>query len=307
MKTAKITLVVLSALLFLGVSSSQAARKDYQVKVRQAIMEDDRLIHRIQHQPFGFRVEIVTDAWGVKPETYKNGAPYVTASRGESYSVRLFNPLPVRVAVNLTVDGLNSITGKPSGIEDGQKWMIEPNSFITIPGWQVNSAESRRFFFTGKGKSYAQWRGDELGKDLSVNCGVIGAAYFWDQEELNRYYDCHPIYRYSPRPWPMGYWRDKSCGMPALSEQRDSNGSAAPSCSQEAPNMDMKMKKMEQEEQAGTGMGERESHPTYQVAFDYNAGMYSPSQAVVIYYGFEEAPVPNPFPSLGYAPEQPLR
>jgi hypothetical protein len=48
-------------------------------------------------------------------------------------------------------------------------------------------------------------------------------------------------------------------------------------------------------------MGESESNPTIQVAFNYDAGMYSPDQAVVIYYDF--APIPNPFPAQDFAPE----
>src|SRR5260221_5255479 len=185
----------LVGLLVLGASSAQAAVKDQEVKYRLAINQDGRLFHEPQRQSYGFRMEIVTDMEGVKPETYKNGRPFVTASKGERYSVRLYNPWPVRVAVNLTVDGLNSITGKPSGIADGHKWLIEPYSFITLRGWQVNGEEARRFFFTEKPKSYAKWRGDKLDKDLSVNCGVIGAAYFWSQKELYAFYEAHPQYR----------------------------------------------------------------------------------------------------------------
>ena len=52
--------------------------------------------------------------------------------------------------------------------------------------------------------------------------------------------------------------------------------------------------------------GERESHPTTQVAFNYDTGMYRASQAVLIYYDFRKpTPAPNPFPGLSYAPEMP--
>src|SRR5208282_5948283 len=159
---------LLAVLLALAASNAQAALKDHTVKYRLAIMEDDRLIHEMRHQNYNFRMEIVDDSEGVMPETAKNGRPFVAAIKGERYSVRLYNPLPVRVAVNLTVDGINSISGQPSGISDGQKWMIDPYSSITIPGWQVSGGEARRFFFTEKPKSYAKWRGDETGKDLAA-------------------------------------------------------------------------------------------------------------------------------------------
>src|SRR5258708_27766900 len=106
----------LAGLLVLAASNAQAAVKERCVNYRLAINQDGRLIHESQRQNYGFRVEIVNDAEGVKPEAFKNGRPFVAASKGERYSVRLYNPLPVRVAVNLTVDGLNSITGRPSGI-----------------------------------------------------------------------------------------------------------------------------------------------------------------------------------------------
>jgi len=282
--------------LALAATSVQAANKDFNVKYLLAIQQDGQLLHEARHQNYGFRVEIVDDSQGIKSEASKNGRPYVTAYKGERYSVRLYNPLPVRVAVNLTVDGLNSITGKPSGIADGEKWMIDPYSSVTIPGWQVSGGDARRFFFTDKPKSYAKWQGENLGKDLAANCGVIGAAYFWNQEELDQYYDAHPLYRYTQNLMPYDTLRAKKsarmdCAEPAASGmgamEKEMRPEAAP-----AP-----------KEEAGTGMGERESHPTYQVDFTYNMGMYSPKQAVIIYYGFDEAPVPNPFPELGYAPE----
>ena len=287
----------LAVLIVLAASQSQAAVKDQDVAHRLTIMENDRTIHQVRHSSFGFRMEIVNDTEGVKSEIYKNGHPFIAAQKGERYSVRLTNPLPVRVAVNLTVDGLNSITGQPSGISDGEKWMIDPYSSITIPGWQVTGGEARRFFFTAKPKSYAQWRGDMTGKDLSANCGVIGAAFFWNQEELNEYYDSHPIYR------------NYQCILPLTKSDKKaeyksnlSSGGVQP-CAPSAENMDESA--AAPQEQAGTGMGESESHPTVQVAFNYDTGMYSLDQALVIYYDFENAPSPNPFPALGYAPEMP--
>src|SRR5581483_6788297 len=97
---------------------------------------------------YGFQLEVIGDDGATKPESEVNGERTITARPGERYAVRIYNPLPVRAAVNLTVDGLNSVDGKPCGIADGTKWMIPPMSWITIRGWQVSGAESRRFFFT---------------------------------------------------------------------------------------------------------------------------------------------------------------
>ena len=66
-----------------------------------------------------------------------------------------------------------------------------------------------------------------------------------------------------------------------------------------AASLDVEKKK------AGTGMGEEESNPTQMEEFNFDTGMYRLSQALVIYYDFAEAPAPNPFPALSYAPEMP--
>jgi hypothetical protein len=286
---------LIASLIALSALPAGAAVKDHKVKYLQSIYQDGILSQQARHDAFGFRVEIVSDNEGTKGESTRHGRPFVTAQSGERYSVRLYNPLPVRVAVNLTVDGLNSISGKPSGISDGEKWVIDPFSSVTIPGWQVSGGEARRFFFTEKHGSYAKWRGDMTGKDLAANCGVIGAAYFWSQSELDQYYAQHPIYRYTQNYYPY----DKAVRSKSSADTLGS-ASGAP-----APSMARNDFQEEKKEQAGTGMGERESHPTYEVDFRYDTGMYNVSQAVVIYYDFDHKPSPNPFPDMSFAPEQP--
>lgn len=290
MRIISLSMAVLTALT---AASAQAAHKNFDVKYRLAVMEDGRLLHEPRRQPYGFRLEIVSDDKGVKRESHRNGRPFVAADKDERYSIRLYNPLPVRVAVNLTLDGLNSISGKPCGISDGAKWIIDPYSSVTIPGWQVNGAEARRFFFTDKPKSYAKWQGDRTGRDLSANCGVIGAAFFWNQRELDRYYEEHPVYRYTERPVSFSHNRAKAgeglASAPACAEMEAKRGA----------------KKAEMRDQAGTGMGERESHPTVEVDFHYDRGMYRLDQALVVYYDFQKKPSPNPFPEYGFAPEMP--
>lgn len=276
-------LASLAALLLLS-QSAAAATQTFDVRTRLGST--------------AFTMEVLGDDDGAKAESYKNGRPFIAARNGETYSIRLYNPLPVRVAVNLTVDGLNSISGKPSGIEDGQKWLIEPYGTLVVRGWQVNGGEARRFFFTDKPKSYAKWRGEVTGKDLAANCGVIGAAFFWNREELARYDERKPAYLFGR----------EFHGVPAPEAAAAASGAA-----QAAPYEDSGMNKAAsargsmakaKRQEAGTGMGERESNPTTQVEFHYDAGMYRVSQAVLIYYDFAAPePMPNPYPSLSYAPE----
>jgi hypothetical protein len=289
----KIARAYLALVFAFPLQTVQAAIQTMPVKTRQVIFENGAKRCEVTRPSYEFHAEIISEDESLKPENIKNGRPFVTAQAGERYAVRLYNPLPVRAAVNLTIDGLNSITGKPSGISDGTKWMIDPYSFITIRGWQVNGDESRRFFFTLKPKSYAQWQGGRLGKDLSANCGVIGAAYFWSQKELDAYYEANPQYRY---PQPMAY---------EGSRHRLQLGSAAVSLASGYPAAASMDRKELKKDKAGTGMGERESHPTQTVEFEYDRGMYRLSQAIVIYYDFAEVSAPNPFPALSYAPEMP--
>jgi len=284
---------VLAMLLALPLQTLEAAYQIMPVKTRQVIIEDGVRRCEVLRPSYNFRVEVLSDEEGLKSETFRRGRPFVAARPDERYSVRLYNPLPVRVAVNLTIDGLNSVTGKPSGISDGTKWMIDPYGVVTIRGWQVNGDDARRFFFTPKPKTYAKWRGDQLRKDLSANCGVIGAAYFWSQKELDRYYEDHPQYRTTR---PITYEESRARLQDALSY-----GGMAKSMPADASARQDELKK----EVAGTGMGERESHPTEMVEFKYDQGMYRLNQAIVIYYDFAEASQPNPFPALSYAPEMP--
>jgi hypothetical protein len=284
----KLVSLAVAVLVLLPSSYTEAATQNFPVHLRIPIVGYGFRQLQRSEQLYPFQVQILSDAGGFKTEQAKHGRPFITAEPDERYSVRLYNPLPVRVAVNLTIDGVNTLSGKPSGISDGEKWLLEPYASVTIRGWQINGAEARRFFFTDKPKSYAKWRGDSLGKDLAANCGVIGAAFFWNQNELDQYWQAHPIME---QPELQS---KRSMIFDHLSNEGVSGERLMPALAQ--------AKKMQD---AGTGMGERELNPTTQVDFQYDTGMYKLSQAVVIYYDFAQEPVPNPFPELSYAPEMP--
>ena len=264
-----------------------AANKPYTFKCRTKIIRDGVVRYENRPYTYNFLVEIISDDSGTKYESWKNGHPFITANPGERYSLIIHNPLPVQVAVNLTIDGLNSITGKPCRPDEGSKWIIEPYSYITIRGWQINGTDARRFYFTSKEASYASWRSNNWGKDLSVNCGVIGAAYFWSKKELQRYFEENPVYEYTRKslPYSSNCWgaAEKERSAPCLED------------------------KALAKQEAGTGMGERESNPVEMVSFNYDTGMYKAKDALIIYYDFAKLqPQPQPFMGMDFAPEQPL-
>jgi hypothetical protein len=123
----------------------------------------------IRYEPF--EVEVLVG--GSTLEQYPaRGRVYVEAVGGAEYELRVRNPLPVRVAVALSVDGLNTIDARHSAARDASKWIIEPYGTITISGWQMSRTRARRFYFTTERDSY----GNKLGR--TEDLGVIAAAFF---------------------------------------------------------------------------------------------------------------------------------
>jgi hypothetical protein len=116
-------------------------------------------------------VEILVD--GVpQPRFAHRGRWYIEAFKGREYAIRLRNPYAVRVAVALSVDGLNTIDARDTTAADARKWVLGPYETITISGWQTSRTHARRFEFTTEERSYAQ----ALGK--ATNLGVITAVFF---------------------------------------------------------------------------------------------------------------------------------
>src|SRR4029079_8101992 len=101
----------------------------------------------------GFGVTILVDDVE-RPEYSARGNTYVEAIRGQNYAIRVTNPLPYRVGVALSVDGLNTIDASHLSAGEAPKWILEPYDSMVISGWQVSDRDSRRFFFTGEKRSY---------------------------------------------------------------------------------------------------------------------------------------------------------
>ncbi len=231
----------------------------------------------VQFQGYSFDAAVIQQNGMRYREFSENGRPTLKVRPGEEYSITLRNPLPVRAAVALSIDGLNTVDGKRTSPKNARKWMIEPNSSITISGWQVSKDSSRKFVFTADENSYADWRERKDGKPYGKNIGVIGAAWFWNAEELNRV--LHP-----PQPFENEATishhdkrHSKSAGAPAPSAPSDSLASKS-------------------ESRAGTGMGRQQQNSVTEVEFSATAGMFSLRDVLAIYYEFaKDPPVPLPF------------
>jgi hypothetical protein len=196
--------------------------------------------------PLG-EVEIVVD--GAPLHRYAhNGRWYVEATKGREYAIRLHNPYGVRVAVALSVDGLNTIDARETTAAAARKWVLNPYETVTISGWQTSRTEARRFEFTTDARSYGQ----ALGK--TSNLGVIAAVFFKERT----------ITTYSaPRP-DMGGRQRPAAPAPANEQQ------AAKSRDEDA-------------EYAATGMGRRTDHAVTQVWLDLER---TPANSVDIRYEF---------------------
>lgn len=107
-----------------------------------------------------------------QPRYAHQGRWYIEALKSREYAIQLRNPFGVRVAVALSVDGLNTIDARQTSAADARKWVLDPYETVTISGWQTSRTEARRFEFTTEERSYGQ----ALGK--TTNFGVISAVFF---------------------------------------------------------------------------------------------------------------------------------
>jgi hypothetical protein len=144
----------------------------------------DRLTRPYQN----FQVEVLVNGRSLA-EYYARGRTYVEALQGAEYELRLRNSSPDRVAVALSVDGLNTIDARHSSAWNASKWVIEPYQTITISGWQMSSERARRFYFTNERDSY----GAKLGQ--TQNLGVISAVVFRERRRVSTVTPPYPIYR----------------------------------------------------------------------------------------------------------------
>jgi hypothetical protein len=236
-------------------------------------------------------VEILVNGTPQKRYAHQ-GRWYVEAIRGREYAIRLRNPYSVRVAVALSVDGLNTIDARHTAAAEARKWVIEPYQTITISGWQTSRTVARRFEFTTEENSY----GKALGE--TANLGVISAVFFKERMAT--------IVRES-----------------AKVTERNS-APAAPSAGpfgQSIADADS-LRKLDEQEHAATGMGRHTDHAVTQVRMDLEE---TPTETVNIRYEYRRqlvwlgilpgTPIPDPLQRRerargfepGFSPEVPRR
>jgi hypothetical protein len=125
----------------------------------------------------GFSVEVLI---GGRPasEYLARGRRYIEAFENAEYELRIHNPTGSRVAVALSVDGMNTIDARHTSAWEAHKWVIEPYGTISVRGWQMSSENARRFYFTTESDSY----GTKIGQ--TANLGVIAAVFFRERKPI---------------------------------------------------------------------------------------------------------------------------
>ena len=197
-------------------------------------------------QGYNFEAYLVSDSTGGNRlyGRHNYSEEQLLVEEGTEYSVVIKNPLPVRVGVALSIDGLNSIDGKRTRAAQGKKWIIAPYQSITVEGWQVDSSRSRKFVFEKPRFSYANWKEKQDGQKHTKNLGVIGIAYFWSSHELQRALE-------PQQPFAENYRR----------KGRIYEGEAQDGLSGSSRGSSLNSK----QERAGTGMGRNQHNPVRNV------------------------------------------
>jgi hypothetical protein len=186
-----------------------------------------------------FEVDVLVNGRPLQ-EYYARGRTYIEALQGAEYEIRLRNDSSDRVAVALSVDGLNTIDARHTSAWNASKWVIEPYQTITISGWQMSSERARRFYFTNERDSY----GAKLGQ--TANLGIISAVFFREQRRLVT--PQYPISRNRDRSEPQ----ESSKSQTGAAENR----AAAP---------------MKDDEYAATGIGRNVRNDVYWVDMDLDS------------------------------------
>ena len=219
----------------------------------------------------GYSMEILIG--GIPVDEYAaRGKNYVEALKNREYSVRLCNRTGGRIAVALSVDGLNSIDARTTNAKDARKWVLGPYETITLDGWQVSSQSARRFFFTTEEKSYGSW----LGK--TQNLGIVAAAVFREKQPQISLYDAPTLRREENEENKS---RDKDSGnQPAPEERSAPQGQADGSARNDA------IAPKKSDDLAATGIGEKTNHPVQQVFFDSEE---SPSAVLELRYEYRDS------------------
>lgn len=262
--------------IVLFVSARKPARAEGGASAETVLSEN--VEEQTEYRSDIFEVEVLVSG---RPATQylARGRRYIEALKGAEYDLRIRNPLGVRVAVALSVDGMNTIDARRSSAWSASKWVIEPYQTITIRGWQMSSARARRFYFTSEKDSY----GAKLGQ--TTNLGIISAVFFRERQPVTIVTP--------PRPYEDGADRREE------RKETDKSAPSAGTSSNAARQKRADAYPPPDDESAATGIGRNVRNDVRWVNMDLDS---RPAGEVSIRYEYRDALVrlgivPRPYPS----------
>jgi hypothetical protein len=179
---------------------------------------------------------------------------YFQAFRGKNYSIQVTNNSGERVAVLMSVDGLNVVSGQKSSLSNQEgMYVLGPWSSATISGWRTSLNDVRRFVFVDEERSYAS-RTDQANGDM----GWIRVLSFREQPQRIA-------------------WRDE---VKERSNEGGAKSQAAP-----APSAgELRANGTREDDSApGTGWGERRYDPVSRTDF---TAVANPTDQIVLRYEY---------------------
>jgi hypothetical protein len=238
----------------------------------------DVRIHRpYRPWPAEFDIQVLVGGRPLPQETW-GGERRVEAVAGTEFQLRLSNPLPDRVAVAVSVDGLNVIDARHTTAWDASKWVIHPHGTLILSGWQVSPDRARRFYFTTERDAYAT----RIGRPGDF--GVISAVFFRERRNVS---EIMP-------------------GRTAVPQRENSGGSAsdAPSAARAASGAEVRLRgsrgpSWRYDGRAATGIGRSVPNEVQEVSMELERHQVA---VVILRYGFRP-PSPRPIIVPGFAPE----
>lgn len=209
---------------------------------------DDRRRPVITPVSGNFDIEVLVDGYPLENIYGRGRSRYVEAIKGAEYELRIRNPLGIRVAVALFVDGLNTIDARRTSAEKATKWVIEPYGTMVISGWQMSDSRARRFYFTTENDSYAR----KIGQPADF--GNITAAFFREKRRV--------VIQPKPR-----IYKDDDVGIerPMKRETKESTESNKPAGSADSTACCPPPRR---DEQAATGIGRDMRHDVQWIDVD---------------------------------------
>ncbi|MBI1950877.1 MAG: hypothetical protein HYS34_05875 [Acidobacteria bacterium] len=228
----------------------------------------------------GYSMEVLIGGTPVY-EHAARGTSYIEALKNREYSVRLRNRTAERIAIALSVDGLNSIDARTTMAGEARKWVLGPYETITLDGWQTSSATARRFYFTTEEKSYGNWLG------RTQNLGLVAAAVFRERRQPISSYSGPRYGAPAPRREDSRAQGDESNSGPAPMTPQAPMGQAGGAEAQGSilPRHPDDLSK-KSDDLAATGIGQVTSHPVREVFFDSED---SPTAVLELRYEYRDS------------------